>query len=386
MRTRVFSDTFIKEFFSNNFGKNYLHKKKLLQNSQDIMSLNILNELLSIKSYWNNKNFKMILDRQPINYSNYSSLTLEHSTEILRPDVDKVQSWISKGSSLVLTEIEKLTNKMNDVVNELQDLTNGKCQGNLYFSMQSRQAFGPHCDDHDVFAIHFEGEKVWNIYENVEKNPINHPMFKYSAEEREKKAGKLLDQVTLQPGDLLYLPRGQYHDALASENGAVHIAFGLTYFKPIDLISLLWEKFIVNEYMRQDIDKDITNEGLKNSLRKMSVEISTIINDQQNINLASQCIKNWPYNHKDYTLKDIMLKGKSYTVQKSIQIQKNGKDIFLTNGKDKVLIPNKYLEITKFILKNESFFEGDILNHFKHLQKELILECIINLHKMKVVT
>ena len=168
------------------------------------MSLDILNEILSMKSYWNNKNFKMVLDRQPISYSNFSTVSMEHSTEIFRPDVDKVQNWISKGSSLVLTEVEKLTNRLNNIVKELQDLTNGKCQGNLYFSMQSRQAFGPHCDDHDVFAIHFEGEKVWNIYENVEKNPINHPMFKFSAEEREKRAGKLIDQVTLQPGDLLY--------------------------------------------------------------------------------------------------------------------------------------------------------------------------------------
>ena len=190
MKNKIFSEDFSKDFFSNNFSKRYLHKKNIIQNSQDVMSLDILNEILSMKSYWNNKNFKMVLDRQPISYSNFSTVSMEHSTEIFRPDVDKVQNWISKGSSLVLTEVEKLTNRLNNIVKELQDLTNGKCQGNLYFSMQSRQAFGPHCDDHDVFAIHFEGEKVWNIYENVEKNPINHPMFKYSAEEREKKQAK----------------------------------------------------------------------------------------------------------------------------------------------------------------------------------------------------
>ena len=106
----------------------------------------------------------MVLNRQPINYSIFSSLSLKHSTEILRSDVDKVQNWISKGSLLVLTEIDKLTNKLNNIVRELQDLTNGKCQDNLYFSMQSRKDFGPHCDNQDVFAIHFEGEKVWNIH------------------------------------------------------------------------------------------------------------------------------------------------------------------------------------------------------------------------------
>ena len=98
-----------------------------------------------------------------------------------------------------------------------------------------------------------KGEKVWNIYEKIEDAPINHPVFRISSEERIKRAGKLIDQVTLRPGDLLYIPRGQYHDALASKNGAIHVAFGLTYFKPIDLMSSLWEKFVLNDFMRQDI-------------------------------------------------------------------------------------------------------------------------------------
>ena len=37
----------------------------------------------------------------------------------------------------------------------------------------------------------------------------------------------MVEQVTLRPGDLLCIPRGQYHDALASQNGAIHVAFGL---------------------------------------------------------------------------------------------------------------------------------------------------------------
>ena len=105
MRTNNFSETFIDDFFVNNFGKSYLHKKNIIKNSQNIMNLNILNEILSKRSYWNNKNFNMVLDRQPINYSNFSSLVLEQGLEMLRPDVDKVQNWISKGSSLVLNEI-----------------------------------------------------------------------------------------------------------------------------------------------------------------------------------------------------------------------------------------------------------------------------------------
>ena len=167
MNTNIFDETFNKDFFLNNFGKKYLYKKDIIRNHSKIMSLDILNEILSIRTNWNNKNFIMMLDRKPINYSEYSSLFLETAGKFLRPDVDKVQNWISRGSSIVLNEIDSMNTGLMSVANELQSLTGGRCQGNLYFSMQSHQVFGPHCDEHDVFAIHFEGEKIWNIYENI---------------------------------------------------------------------------------------------------------------------------------------------------------------------------------------------------------------------------
>ena len=137
-------------------------------------------------------------------------------------------------SNMFSKEIEKLAS-------DLQFITNGRCQANLYFSMQSHQAFAPHFDTHDVFALHCEGEKVWNIYENFEKDPINHPIYKQDLSDKTENPGKIIDQVLLKPGDLLYLPRGQFHDALASENGAIHVAFGITYLKPIDIFQYYYE-------------------------------------------------------------------------------------------------------------------------------------------------
>ena len=52
------------------------------ENSYDIINLETLNKVLSTKNNQNSKNFKMVLDRQPINYSNFFSLSLKHSTEI----------------------------------------------------------------------------------------------------------------------------------------------------------------------------------------------------------------------------------------------------------------------------------------------------------------
>ena len=51
-----------------------------------------------------------------------------------RPDVNKVQKLVSKGASIILNDIEKYNSNLLKIANELQNLTNGRCQGNLYFS------------------------------------------------------------------------------------------------------------------------------------------------------------------------------------------------------------------------------------------------------------
>ena len=385
MNTNVFNEKLNKDFISHYFGKQYLYEKGMFEKTSNIMSLNILNQILAISSNWNNKNFIMMLDKQPIKYNDYSSLCNEISGNFLRPDSEKVQNWVSRGASIILNDIDRVNSGLINISNQLQNLTNGRCQGNLYFSMQSHQAFGPHCDEHDVFAVHFEGEKVWNIYENIEKNPINHPLFKYNAEERTKKAGRMIDQITLKPGDLLYLPRGQYHDALASKNGSIHVAFGLTYFKPIDLMSIIWEKFILNDFMRKDIDKNPTKESLKEDLKVFSKELEKIIVSDQTNEILFDSIKKWPYKIKDYSLNLLISDDRKYNISKSIKIEKSGKQLYLTNGKDKVNIPNNYLDVTTYIL-NQEFITYDLVSaNFKELSGNLVKEVIEKLENMKVI-
>ena len=381
MDANIFKEKLNKDFISNNFGKQYLYNKGFLQNTSSIMSLDILNEVLSMSSNWNNQNFVMMLDKERIKYNEYSSLSLEASGQFMRPDPEKVQNWVSKGASIILNDIDKANSGLINISNQLQDITNGRCQGNLYFSMQSRQAFGPHCDVHDVFAIHFEGEKVWNIYENIENNPINHPLFKYSPEERIKKAGRMIDQITLKPGDLLYLPRGQYHDALASKSGSIHIAFGLTYFKPIDLMGVIWEKLILNDFMRTDFNKNST----KNNLKTLSKELEKIIDNDQTKEVLFDSIQKWPYKIKNYSLNHIVSEGRKYRVSKLIKIEKNGLQTYLTNGKDKVMIPKDYLDVTTYILKQEFITFNSVKSNLKNLPENTLKKAIENLENMKVI-
>jgi len=378
-------EKFGKKFFLEHFGLNYLYKPKFFDEFEEMMSLDILDSMLSKNNIWNNKNFIMMLDQKKLNYSDFSSISMETTGNNYRPDVNKVENLVARGASIILNEIEKHNKNLLKIADDLQNLTNGRCQGNLYFSMASHQAFGPHFDLHDVFAIHFEGEKVWNIYENIEKNPINHPVFKLSSEDRKKRAGNIIDQVTLRPGDLLYIPRGQYHDALASKNGAIHIAFGLSYFKPIDMMTTLWEKFIINDFMREDIGIRPSENEVKKSLLRLSNEISNVINSEEAINDVTKNIKQWPYQIKNFSLKSLLSEGPVYLVDKSVKFEKSKNKSFLKSPKALVEIPQKFETIIEFLMRQETISKNTIKNEFKNMSNDIIDECIENLKKMSVI-
>jgi len=378
-------EKFGNKFFLEHFGVNYLYKPKFFDEFEEMMSLDILDSMLSKTNIWNNKNFIMMLDQKKLNYGDYSTISIETTGNNYRPDVNKVENLVARGASIILNEIEKHNKNLLKIADDLQNLTNGRCQGNLYFSMASHQAFGPHFDLHDVFAIHFEGEKVWNIYENIEKTPINHPAFKLSSDERRKRAGNIIDQVTLRPGDLLYIPRGQYHDALASKNGAIHIAFGLSYFKPIDMMTTLWEKFIINDFMREDIGIRPSENEVKKLLQRLSNELSNVINSEEAVNDVTKNIKQWPYQIKNFSLKSLLSEGPVYLVDKSVKFEKSKNKSFLKSPKAMVEIPQKFETIIEFLLRQETINKNKIKNEFKNISNDIIDECIENLKKMSVI-
>ena len=94
----------------------------------------------------------------------------------------------------------------------------------------------------DVFALQIDGEKTWRLYEGRFENPVERPGYNYSSLPRshhEDAKGALLGESVMTPGDVLYIPRGQYHEALASRNASLHLSFGVTEATGQDFLNIL---------------------------------------------------------------------------------------------------------------------------------------------------
>ena len=180
------------------------------------------------------------------------------------------------------------------------------------------------------------------------------------------------------------MPRGQFHDALASKNGAIHIAFGVTYLKPIDIFQYYHEKLIVNDYFRSDIREINSTLDIKDIHTEISSQLNKIFNDDKLYEHSLNYFRQWPYKLVDYNIQKIINDGVQYEISKNISISDEGQKLFLVNEKNKVPVPDKFLDITKFVFKNKTISYKSIKSEFHNVTDKTINEFIDAMKNMKV--
>lgn len=93
---------------------------------------------------------------------------------------------------------------------------------NAYLTPAGSQGFSPHYDDIEAFVIQTEGRKRWKVYKPRTPGEAL-PRFSSPNFEQGEIGEPILD-VDLEPGDILYMPRGTIHQAKASEDAhSLHI-------------------------------------------------------------------------------------------------------------------------------------------------------------------
>jgi len=207
------------------------------------MSWDALNRLLDMTEIWTCQTLNLALDRQIIPAHAYCRRGRNRDGRAIQvPEPARVRQWLGRGASLLLNDIDALSPGLRAVSDLLEGALGGRVQINLYCSWRERQAFPSHFDTHDVFALHIAGQKRWTVYRGRSDQPVDHPAWKTLGQPHHDRAkGEVLMTVDLRPGDILYLPRGQYHDALATGDSSIHLAVGVNEPIGLDVVSLLFE-------------------------------------------------------------------------------------------------------------------------------------------------
>jgi len=264
-------------FRSEYYGKRPVHIRKDGAGAA-LLSWPRFNEVLALTPYWNEDTLKVFFKSRAALRENYCD------TADLRPGVSapanpaKVKALMGLGASVVANHLHRVSPEVGSVSAMLEREFAARSFANVYCSFKGVQAFQTHFDLHDVFAVQAEGEKTWRIYESRADTPVapvppGDEWEKWLTETR----GKLLFEAHMKPGDILYLPRGQYHDALTGGAPSLHVTFGVSPATGLALFKLL-ENVLTNESAFRSYLPDARDEaGLRSALAKLAERIGAVM-------------------------------------------------------------------------------------------------------------
>ena len=138
-------------------------------------------------------------------------------------NVERIAAEFERGATVVIQALHLYHLPVAEFCRALEADLAATVQANAYYTPRSAQGLPVHHDTHDVFCLQIAGEKRWLVYEPRLELPL--PDQRYSEELGEP--GEPVLDVTLTPGDTLYLPRGWLHEALTSDADSLHITVGI---------------------------------------------------------------------------------------------------------------------------------------------------------------
>ncbi|XP_068217942.1 ribosomal oxygenase 1 [Palaemon carinicauda] len=187
------------------------------------------------KGLFSTEDFDKILHEQVVLYSknlditSYTDGKRETHNPIGQAHPPVVWDYYNNGCSIRMLNPQTFHPRVWKCLASLQEYFNSFCGANVYLTPPDTQGFAPHWDDIEAFILQLEGRKRWKVYAPRNDDEV---LPDYSSPNlTDKIIGKPILDTILEPGDLLYFPRGYIHQGHAVENEhSLHITLS-TYQK-----------------------------------------------------------------------------------------------------------------------------------------------------------
>ena len=145
-------------------------------------------------------------------------------------DVARVAEAFDSGATLVVQGLHHWWPALATFCRSLEETLGHPAQANAYYTPRSAQGLPIHHDTHDVFCLQLAGEKRWLVHEPVWELPLKSQRY----DAKLGAPGEPVLDITLHPGDTLYLPRGWLHEAKTSDFDSLHLTIGANVYSWLD--------------------------------------------------------------------------------------------------------------------------------------------------------
>lgn len=149
-------------------------------------------------------------------------------------NLNQLYKAYDEGNTIIVNGLQQFWEPLAVFTQELQTYLNHLVVPNLYLSPKNSQGLLAHYDTHDVFVLQIEGSKNWQVYPAPQPVPL---LGSFQPIIPQENLPQPLIEVTLEAGDLLYMPRGFIHQATTAEPSSLHITIGVYPVQWYDLLN-----------------------------------------------------------------------------------------------------------------------------------------------------
>ncbi|MEZ0602718.1 JmjC domain-containing protein [Paraburkholderia sp. IW21] len=146
--------------------------------------------------------------------------------------ISELHQLMREGVTAVLEAINELSPNVGDLTERLGGELGAQSTANAYISFGDTSGFGVHNDDHDVIVMQIDGKKKWRFFrsgtiqEKATVNELKHPS--------ESDRG---DELIITAGDIMFIPKGTWHDVVAVNEKSLHLTISLVYPTVVDFVN-----------------------------------------------------------------------------------------------------------------------------------------------------
>lgn len=132
------------------------------------------------------------------------------------------------GDTVVIQGLQHTNPRLAKLATNLALDLDHPIQINAYLSPAHHQGLNVHFDFHDVLVVQLAGTKHWTVYPPLLRSIDALKSDITIASPKPTELGAPLVELTLNPGDVLYLPRGFPHAAEAADDPSDHLTIGIS--------------------------------------------------------------------------------------------------------------------------------------------------------------
>ncbi len=184
-------------------------------------------------------------------YTYPSSSPNRHWSE-LTVDKELLFERFYDGHTIILMEHEQHSTAMLRLRHDVERAFHSSVMTHVYLTPRNAQGFSPHWDPTNVFVLQFTGTKDWLIYDS----PVTLPTNKQLLYPGEWTRVEPTLTATLEPGDLLYIPRGFVHEARSGNAVSGHVTLELKSLTYADLLRQIAANADVDPWLRRPLPID----------------------------------------------------------------------------------------------------------------------------------